>query len=134
MRNAIPTNDYLLRHNNIDGFLCCDGSPALNSWPHLMIEAAVSQSLPRLQAAAKWWIECSGGAVNAVIIAHINVASKFIQVQKYTPQAPPRDLARQVWETSIDCSAISPIVTQAPLILEFCKVFGRAPQTPIKIP
>ena len=37
-------------------------------WPFLVIEAGLSDSMPRLQADAAWWLANSGGQVKLVLL------------------------------------------------------------------
>lgn len=116
--------------------------PQVGDWPSLVIESGKSESLLRLRADARWWIQNSNGKVNIVIIIHVNPTGKTIQIEKWISESSagtrvsPR-LTQAVFPTrtvqiSIDQSATLSITTGAPLVLEFDKVFCRQPVTPLE--
>lgn len=112
-------------------------------WPHLVIEAGDSESLPRLQADAKWWIENSEGQVRIVLILKIDTKKRTIRILKYIsvqPPSPPRYSLRQYPVSVPSLSAdifmdhsVSPAQIQGtPLTLEFDRIFGRSPNPPFE--
>lgn len=103
-------------------------------WPSL-VEAGMSESLPRLHSDARWWIEHSGGKVNIVLLIWIRPAIKTIKIEKWEPEQAPitRTSARlnpsnafptQTADITIQ-SGSNTVVTGAPLSLEFSKIFDR---------
>ncbi|KAH8429186.1 uncharacterized protein LDX57_006855 [Aspergillus melleus] len=59
--------------------------PNKDDWPHLVIEAGLPQSLPRLQSAARWWLEHSGGKVDLVVLLSIKPTEKEVTISKWVP-------------------------------------------------
>ncbi|PYI01623.1 hypothetical protein BO78DRAFT_273661, partial [Aspergillus sclerotiicarbonarius CBS 121057] len=119
-----------------------DLRPSDDAWPHLVIEAGLAESLPRLRVDAKWWIENSKGEVQIVLIIQIKKQARRVLIEKYIPTKPSsgpmtrsrtagrRIITQRVSEISIDHSTNPPVVQGAPLVLEFQRVIGRAPQPP----
>lgn len=116
-----------------------DVRPNEGDWPHFVIEAGMSESLQRLRADARWWIEHSKGQVGIVLVIQITPGSKTINLEKWIPG--PRPSTRSSSRVSaaafpMQTAAISivqsrtPSVNGGPLILEFERVFGRPPQQP----
>lgn len=110
--------------------------PQKEQFPHFVIEAGLSESLPRLRADAKWWVEHSKGEVNIVLVIWIRPKRKMVRIEKWCPgQAPPtRSSSRlagsnafptMVVEVSIDQLRTPSVISGAPLYLEFHKVIGR---------
>ncbi|KAL1966956.1 hypothetical protein VTN77DRAFT_3700 [Rasamsonia byssochlamydoides] len=110
--------------------------PNKGDWPTLVIEAGMSESLPRLRSDARWWIEHSNGRVNIVLLIWLHPTIKKIKIEKWEPgQAPTtRRSARpsqsnafptQTADITIQSNS-NAIVTGAPLCLEFLKIFERA--------
>ena len=112
-------------------------------WPHLVIEAGDSESLPRLQADAKWWIENSKSQVRIVLILKIDTKKRTIRILKYISVQPPsssryslRHHSDSVPSLSADIvmdHSVSPAKIQGtPLTLEFDRIFGRSPNPPLE--
>lgn len=108
-------------------------------WPSLVIQAGMSESLPRLRSNARWWIEHSDGRVNIVLLIWIRPAMKTVKIEKWERgQAPTtRTSARlnpsnafPTQTAEITVQSNSNTVTGAPLILEFSKIFDHLPTPP----
>ena len=110
--------------------------PRKEQFPHFVIEAGLSESLPRLRADVKWWVEHSKGEVNIVLIIWIRPGRKLVKIEKWCPgQAPStRSSSRfangnafptMVAEVTIDQSRSPSVISGAPLCLEFRKMIGR---------
>lgn len=102
-----------------------------DDFPCLVVEAGLSEeSLSRLRRAASWWIESSAGKVNIFLIIWICKAKKMLHIEKYIPgQGGYADLAATI---VINCADSPTTVTGAPLVLEFDRVFDRAPDPPLE--
>lgn len=110
--------------------------PSAGGWPCVVIQT--SGSLPRPRADASWWVENSRGQVNIVLIVCIQPAIRRIQIEKYLSQPPdsrtsprrPQGFRARLSSTIIiDAAQIPPVVTGAPLRLNFADVFDRPPNT-----
>lgn len=112
-------------------------------WPVFVIESGVSESLARLRADARWWIENSKGQVLMVLIIKIERNNRSARIIKYIPQAVPalrstrsnqagllRMEPSEVADIQINQSLSPSVVTGAPLTLEFEKLVGRPKITP----
>ena len=117
--------------------------PQKEQFPHFVIEAGLSESLPRPRADAKWWVEHSKGEVNIVLIIWIRPERKMVRIEKWCPgQTPPTRsssrLARSnafptmVAEVAIDQLRTPSVISGAPLCLEFHKVIGRPAVPPLE--
>lgn len=121
--------------------------PSPSDWPTIVFESGFSESLPRLRVDAAWWLMESGGQVNIVVIISAQLAQGRIVIEKWglsagNFQRPPTRavpnptvllVPKKLQETTILRQASPPrpaIVTGAPLILEFVKIFLRAPVLP----
>ncbi|KAB8262129.1 hypothetical protein BDV32DRAFT_136828 [Aspergillus pseudonomiae] len=99
------------------------GATQPGGWPLLVVEAGVSESMPRLRCDASWWISNSNGEVQMVLIIEVSRNPK--KVPQTQVQPGPVCQAHKVWATMIDQQANPPMVLGAPLRLEFYKVIGR---------
>lgn len=121
--------------------------PSPSDWPTIVFESGFSESLPRLRVAAAWWLMESGGHVKIVVIIAVQLAQGRIVIEKWglsagNFQRPPTRavpnpavilVPNKLQEITILRQASPPrpaIVTGAPLILEFVKIFLRAPLLP----
>jgi hypothetical protein len=52
-----------------------------NGWPNLVIEAGVSESMPRLRQDKNWWFCHSYGAVKLVILIKVNKQRREIIIE-----------------------------------------------------
>lgn len=118
--------------------------PSPSDWPTIVFESGFSESLPRLRVDAAWWLMESGGQVKIVVIISVQLAQGRIVIEKWelcagNLQRPPTRtvpnptvllVPKKLQEIIILRQASPPrpaIVTGAPLILEFVKIFLRAP-------
>ncbi|PWY76014.1 hypothetical protein BO94DRAFT_473823 [Aspergillus sclerotioniger CBS 115572] len=115
-----------------------------HTWPHLVLEVGLAESLPRLRSDVRFWIERSQRQVEIVIIVQIKRQTREVLIEKYVPAQPSSGpvtrsratslsfVAQKVSEISIslDNPTNTPVVQGGPLILEFEKVLGRAPRHP----
>ncbi|OJK03801.1 hypothetical protein ASPACDRAFT_57180 [Aspergillus aculeatus ATCC 16872] len=110
-------------------------------WPHLVIEAGVSESLPRLRLDASWWIEYPCGEVLIVLLINVNRDRKTLLFEKYIPRVstantrastsiPPRYEKELVGTVNVNYGAMPPAVIGEPLILEVERVLGRVAVPP----
>lgn len=94
-------------------------------WPSLVFEAGLSESLPRLQLDARWWLESANSQVKIVVLIAVNEAIPRITVQKWEMVQGARR-AQQIQGLFITPNSVQ----GAPLILHFEKVFLRQPIPP----
>ncbi|RAL02484.1 uncharacterized protein BO80DRAFT_423904 [Aspergillus ibericus CBS 121593] len=111
-------------------------------WPLLVIEAGVSESMPRLRQDFAWWISHSGGQVHIVLVIKVTRTTKTVVLEKYIPKQAvyPRTRARaalppvyvpdRVSITTVDHGVSPPTVEGDRVILEFERVIGRPPVPP----
>lgn len=85
-----------------------------DGWPTLVIEAGVSESLPRLQADSSWWFKHSGGMTRFVIVIAIRNSTKKIFIQKWqlAPVGSPNPLTKAYIEQLRQTSAMAPLLPQ----------------------
>jgi len=106
-------------------------------WPTLILEVGVSQSLPRLRNAARWWLSNSGGSVNIVLIFDVNQGTRTILIERWETipttggpvtrsNQPPAQIPTPMQAITIDQNN----VTGAPLTLPFHQIFLRQPNPP----
>ncbi|GIK00283.1 hypothetical protein Aspvir_004303 [Aspergillus viridinutans] len=116
-------------------------------WPYMVIEAGVSESMPRLRADAAWWFVNSNGAVKVVLLIRVDAQRKMLTIEKYdrtrgpatrsNPQGPwrPRKLTTVTINQQVNPATIQVDgrnATPRPLTLEFELVFGRPPNPPLE--
>ncbi|KAH8820874.1 hypothetical protein F5884DRAFT_745213 [Xylogone sp. PMI_703] len=111
-----------------------------DDWPSLVIEAGYSESLKRLRANAKWWIVSSGAQVQIVLLITVAPTTKQVLIEKWIPHpvtaGRPATQSRRLYQPHLDSTiainqaASLSVITGAPLILEFAKVFCRPPNSP----
>ena len=123
-------------------------------WPTMVIEAGVSESLPKLRNDANWWFNHSNGAVRIVLVISVNKARKEPIVEKwqllppFSPNPitsaaldqirqelpapmPPRLHQPAATQQSYDAQVIKITannITGAPLVLPFLALFDRPPK------
>ncbi|KAE8370462.1 hypothetical protein BDV27DRAFT_169023 [Aspergillus caelatus] len=110
------------------------------SFPMLVIEAGVSESMRRLWADAAWWMANSNGLVNIVLLIKVTKNRRKIDIEKYIPTRALPTRARpapeykplKVSTIRIDPGVNPPRIQGAPLRLEFEKVIGRRPNPPLE--
>ena len=109
-----------------------------DKWPTAAIEVGYSESLPKLQADAKFWIMESGGDVGIVLVAKIDRSQRQIVVQKWEAK-PSRSqsqvTARLTQNVTISKKAVGGgeekgQVKEGPLVVEFQKLFLRPAEKP----
>lgn len=119
------------------------------TWPTLVFEAGLSETLSKLRTDADWWLTNSKGQVKIAIVVSIKPAQKSLWIEKWclqprTPAMPatranPPQVATKMQELTITKNPpiLTPpgntatyAVTGAPLILEFAKLLLRAPVPP----
>lgn len=110
-------------------------------WPGLVIQAGASCSgagyegecLACLQADDRWLLEHSQGQINIVLLIWIKPANKRVLIEKWISGTQFTSLRFNVLrsaEISIDQSTTPAVITGAPLVLEFEKVFCRSANRP----
>lgn len=112
----------------------------VSDWPSIVFEVGLSESLSQLRADAEWWLVNSGGQVMIEIIISLKPALSVIHIEKWGFDFAQRPMTRAVANNASDppqvptCVQVIAIdrkkVTGAPLILEFQKIFLRAPIPP----
>jgi hypothetical protein len=128
---------YLGNTSSKEGDSCYKPSSRENEtdWPTIVFESGLSESLQHLRSDAKWWLENSGGDVKIVVLISIKPADKRLQIEKWelAPSLNERPVTRahpnpntqipaQIQEITI---MPNNVVTGAPLVLEFQKMFLR---------
>ncbi|KAG0134864.1 hypothetical protein HOY82DRAFT_635142 [Tuber indicum] len=106
------------------------------SWPTLVVESGVSQSLARLVVDSHWWLENSGGDVKIVILISVSRAARRIHFEKWEMVTTPdtRDTidnptpSRAIPTKTHEVDIADNVVTGAPLRLEFEKIMLRRPE------
>ncbi|CUS11366.1 unnamed protein product, partial [Tuber aestivum] len=121
--------------------------PYENDWPTLVIECGVSESLNRLRVESRWWLENSVEGVNIVLLFSISKKARSIHIEKWemathsSPHVAQAGLSHligtptKIQEVDIsgpvvptdESAGTTPIVTGAPLELDFTKIFLRQP-------
>jgi hypothetical protein len=126
------------RAANIQGrrFLLC--SEPYSKWLTFVIEAGVSETLPRLRVDAQWWLSNSAGLVKIVMLLEVNRARKEIRIEQWENDPPeatrrstrttPAQTPKLIKEAFIDASNN---VTGGPFRLDFQNIFLRPPQRDI---
>ncbi|KAN0075134.1 hypothetical protein V8E54_007745 [Elaphomyces granulatus] len=115
--------------------------PKQGDWPCVVIEAGLSESLPRLRVDASWWIQNSGGQVKMVLLIWIQPSLKKVAIEKWIPTMPmTRTSPRRPAQTYPICNAKisidqsqTPSTFQGPqLTLEFENLVGRPANPPLE--
>ncbi|GES58586.1 hypothetical protein ATEIFO6365_0004073700 [Aspergillus terreus] len=117
-------------------------------WPHFVIEAGVSESMPRLRADAAWWFSNSSGDVKLVLLIKVDTQRRVITIEKHdryqsrptwtkpSPWIAHRlrtiTLNQGVTPATCDVKVPSGRATGPPLTLEFDLVVGRAANPPLE--
>ena len=68
------------------------------SWPTLVIETGVTESLPKLEEDVQWWFQNSNGDVQIVLVLSINKSQRTALLQKWqlAPVNTPQPMTRAV--------------------------------------
>jgi len=68
------------------------------SWPTLVIETGVTESLPKLEEDVQWWFQNSNGDVRIVLVLSINKSQRTALLQKWqlAPVNTPQPMTRAV--------------------------------------
>lgn len=113
-------------------------SDQTREWPFLVIEAGISESMPKLQTDAAWWLANPGGQVKLVLLIQVTKRSRVIEMEKCVPGqemtaagAQPVFQPRKVAAVTVNQS-VDPPTVQGALLLEFWSVFGREPSRPLE--
>ncbi|RPA92418.1 hypothetical protein L873DRAFT_1709892, partial [Choiromyces venosus 120613-1] len=124
--------------------------PLESNWPTVVIECGVSESLRHLKVDSRWWLVNSLGEVKIVFLISISKPARRIHIEQWeiaTVQNPQRTRANppdfvtrptKIYEVDIAgpvalAPAVpapagpTPVVTGAPLTLDFDKIFLRQP-------
>jgi hypothetical protein len=110
-------------------------------WPTLVIEVGRSESLSQLRQDVRWWLIESKGEVQIALLMSIRESSSTLLIEKWELRAPPLGrsgpVTRSAANNSIGVPESVQIVevtpngtTGGPLVLEFDKIFLRAPTPP----
>ncbi len=107
-----------------------------DSWPSIVLECGLSESLRHLRMNAHWWFTHSNGDVRIVLLFSVLSSSQELVIEKWELIQASRPVTRA--SSSNPSFAIVPacvktvqitstMITGAPLVLEFDKVFLRPP-------
>jgi hypothetical protein len=117
------------------------------SWPTLVLEVGVSESLPRLRNDASWWLSNSDGEVKVVLLIEVDKDHERLNIETWELIFPPdlEPTIRHDPSTPAQVPALThlvsigppndvdtgaPSISGAPLKLDFEKIFLRAPTPP----
>ena len=122
------------------GYKPMPGRGSGSDWPTIVFEVGLSESLSQLRTDAAWWLINSGGQVMIALIISLKPAPSVIHIEKWELDFAQRPITRAVANNAqqpphvpICVQAIDidhNTVTGAPLVLEFQKIFLRAPIPP----
>lgn len=119
--------------------------PNSRDWPTLVVEVGYAETLAQLRRNVDWWIENSNGQVQIIVIVKLTTTTTtkrmYIEVWHSipNPQNPLTAIKAEPAQHIIDITApltaalANPAVytvAGAPLILDFQRVFLRAPVAP----
>lgn len=91
-------------------------------WPTLVIQAGFSDSKPKLEADAKWWITESKGDVKTALVIYLHQSEANVIIQKW--ESP---IAKQEVVVSRLDGRPEPVVSNRPIIVSFGDLFLRKP-------
>ncbi|KAH8904318.1 hypothetical protein BR93DRAFT_135768 [Coniochaeta sp. PMI_546] len=102
------------------------------SWPTLVIESGVSESLSALQDDMRWWFSASDHEVKIVLLAKFDYRNQRIMIEKWEEAIQTRlgaiqPVLRQDITIIRDLATDSYHVTSGALVLSFRLLFLRAP-------
>ncbi|PWW75218.1 hypothetical protein C7212DRAFT_200726 [Tuber magnatum] len=113
-----------------------DLRPHKQSWPTLVVECGVSQSLRRLVADSRWWLDNSGAEVKIIILISVSETARSIHFEKWgmgnvpnqqaTCESPNTFIGMPTKTHELDIAG--DVVTGGPLGLEFEKTMLRQPR------
>ncbi|CAL5867247.1 uncharacterized protein PFLUO_LOCUS1462 [Penicillium psychrofluorescens] len=102
------------------------------SWPTVVLEVAVSEPASKLTSDIRHWFGKSEGKVNIVLKIRVDRKRPMITIEKWE-MAEDRINRTQVVEISKRKKGDEEItVSGAPLLIEFDKLFRRAPEPPME--
>jgi hypothetical protein len=119
--------------------------PNPTDWPTLILEVGYSETLAQLHRDADWWIEKSNGQVQIVVLVKLSTTTttKRMHIEVWhsvpNPQNPLTAIRADPPQQTVDITAPSGAalanptvytVTGSPLILDFQRIFLRAPVAP----
>lgn len=112
----------------------------VSDWPTIVFEVGLSESLSQLRTDAEWWLVNSGGQVMIALVISLKPAFSVIHIEKWEFDFAQRPMTRAVASNARQPPQVPTCVqaididhntvTGAPLILEFKKIFLRAPIPP----
>ncbi|KAJ9192424.1 hypothetical protein DTO164E3_8356 [Paecilomyces variotii] len=98
-------------------------------WPTVVVEVAVSESASKAMSDVRWWLRQGDGDVQIVVILRVDRQGPKITLEKWgrgSNEQPHRHSSVVVYKNSNQ-----PIkVDDGPLVIEFEKLFLRAPDCP----
>lgn len=128
------------RYSSLDGTSSKEGDGGFQlralgaaSWPTIVIEVGLSESLPHLRVSACWWLENGNGQVQIVLICSLAHNSPgLLHFEKWTRDSIRRrgSSIRARVEQTVVVDSLLRRVTGSPLTLEFDKIFLRQPVPP----
>ena len=112
-----------------EGDSCYIPNTRRGSWPTLVVEAGLSETLPRLRVEADWWLGNSDGQVKIVVLLEINKTRKEIRIEQWEIQPPEPTTGRNLAQVATLMNEVfidsNNVITGVPLKLDFRKVFLR---------
>ncbi|KAL5357660.1 hypothetical protein BJX96DRAFT_163225 [Aspergillus floccosus] len=103
-------------------------------WPHFVIEAGVSESMPRLRADAAWWFSNSNGDVRLVLLIKVDTQRRVTTIEKYDRyQSRPTRTDPSAWiARRLRTIVLNQGVTPATCDVKFDLLVGRAANPPLE--
>lgn len=94
------------------------------AWPTFVVEAGVSESLPRLREDASWWFANSAGMVRIVLLLAIRKRTKTIVIERWqlappgTPRLNSTIISNLRQQSTLPPQALQSVVTQQPFAMQ----------------
>jgi hypothetical protein len=83
-----------------------------DDWPTLVIEAGYSESLTKLRADARWWIDNSHGKVKIVILIHVRPANKQLSFEKWYAEPLSSIYPNRIFTRGTPGTTLVPVLRQ----------------------
>src|SRR5271170_6755380 len=111
-------------------------------WPTIVLESGWSESLTRLRRDAHIWLEKSRGDVKIVLLLSIGRTARTMIIEEWENRPVPANrpatrsnttqIPTKIQAITIDSTSNPPTVDEAPLTLEFQKIFLRQAVPPLE--
>lgn len=99
-------------------------------WPTVVLEVAVSEPASKLTSDIRHWFGKSGRKVNMVLTIRVDRKRPFITIEKWEMDEDRMKRTQVVEVSKRKKGDEETIVSGAPLLVEFDKLFRRAPEPP----